>query len=55
MKSVEALITLTTGQIRDAVWEWLHFHKLVKEVMVADIVFSEENVTARIRAQVGPK
>lgn len=54
-KEAEATIKLTTDQLRDAVWEWLNFHQLVKSVLVDDIVFSEEDVTAHVRAKVGPK
>lgn len=54
-KEKEARIQLTTEEIREAVWEWLNFHQLVKRVAIDDIAFSEEFVTAHVRAVVGPR
>lgn len=54
-KETVARLTLSTDQVREAVWEWLNFHQLVKAVMLDDIAFSEEHVTAHIVAKVGPR
>lgn len=55
MKDIEARFQLSTADLREAVWEWLNFYRLVKEVKLEDIAFSEEHVTAHVRARIGPK
>lgn len=55
MKELEAKFWLSTAEIREAVWEWLNYHQLTKKVAIDDIKFSEENVTAHVRAIIGPK
>lgn len=46
--------TLTTAQIREAVWEWLNVRQLI-HANPGDIVFSEEKVTAHILGKTWPR